>query len=278
MVLTDSPRASRTRREPGGRPRQGVRAAWVGAVIALLAAGVAAIAWSATGAGAPGPPPASVGLAENRALPASVLDAPLVDGNGRSASLASFAGRVVVLVPFLTSCQEVCPLTTGALLKVQRSLDTAGLGPRVAVVEVTVDPGRDVPGRLAAYSRLTGVRWPLLTGAPATLAALWHALGIYAEQVPEGSPPGVDWQTGKPYAYDVDHSDGFIVLDARAHERFVTAAAPDVRGVHLPRALAAMLDAQGRLNRAHPGGGAWTVPQALQAVGWLIGRPVAPVG
>jgi hypothetical protein len=52
------------------------------------------------------------------------------------------------------------------------------------------------------------------------VAKLWGFFGVYYQRVPEASPPGVDWETNRPYTYDVNHSDGFIVLDARLHERF----------------------------------------------------------
>ena len=60
-------------------------------------------------------------------------------------SLASFRGKYVMLAPFLTLCQEECPLTTGVFQELQASVDKAGLGDMVAFVEVTVDPGRDTP-------------------------------------------------------------------------------------------------------------------------------------
>jgi cytochrome oxidase Cu insertion factor (SCO1/SenC/PrrC family) len=225
-------------------------------------------------AGPPAPPPASVGNVVDLPVSPSVLDAPLVDEHGRPAPLSSFRGRIVVLAPFLTSCQEACPITTGALLRVWRDLSAAGLGHQVVIVEASVDPTRDVPSRLAAYAALTGARWPLLTGPPSTVAAMWKAFGIYVQKVPEGSPPGIDWQTGKPYTYDVDHSDGFILLGRHQRERFITVAPADLRGARLAPALEKMLDSQGRHNLSAPPAGSWTVAQALEAIGWLAGRPV----
>ena len=148
-----------------------------------------------------------------RAVPPSILDATFIDQEGRPVTLHQFAGKAVFLVPFLTSCQEECPVTTGALLSLQRELAVQHLTSKAAIVEVTVDPGRDTPQRMAVYARLTGVSWPLLTASPATLAALWRFFGIYYQVIPEGSPAGIDWQTGQPYTYDVNHSDGFALLD-----------------------------------------------------------------
>lgn len=158
------------------------------------------------------------------------------------------------------------PRTTGALLALERELTAHHLTSKTAIVEVTVDPGRDTSQRMAAYAKLTGVTWPLLTASPSTLAVLWHFFGIYYQVVPEGSPTGIDWQTGKSYTYDVDHSDGFILIDPTLHERFV--AAGMVSGATVPSSLRRLLDAQGVYDLKHPGGGSWTVDQALNAIHW----------
>jgi protein SCO1/2 len=244
----------------------------------VLAAGVFGLAAALGGSGRPGPPPASVGIAEDRALPASVLDVSLVDQHGFSTSLSAFRGKIVVFTPFLSSCQETCPITTGAFLQMRRDLGAAGLGGQVVLAEVSVDPSRDTPSRLAAYAHLTGTDFPLLTGKTADLDALWHYFGIYAQKVPEGNPPGIDWQSGAPYSYDVNHSDGFIVLDRRLHSRFVTGAAPKLGSHRLGGALSRMLSAQGRQDLNSPPANAWTIPEGLQAIGWVAGRAVPSEG
>jgi cytochrome oxidase Cu insertion factor (SCO1/SenC/PrrC family) len=158
-------------------------------------------------------------------------------------------------------------------LAIERELSADHLGSKVAIVEVTVDPHRDSPERMAAYAKLTGTSWPLLTAVPATIAALWHYLGIYYQIVSEGSPPGIDWQTGSPYTYDVDHSDGFALFDSQLRERFI--AAGMVRGAPMTPALHRLLDSQGEGDLEHPGGGSWTIDQALGAIGWVLGQSVA---
>jgi cytochrome oxidase Cu insertion factor (SCO1/SenC/PrrC family) len=242
-----------------------------GIVLVLVCAGVAA-GFASSGAGSVTAPPASIGDRLDRPLPSALARATFTDQRSRPVRLSDFAGRVVFLLPFLTSCQEECPVTTGALLAIERALVSDGLQKKVALVEVTVDPARDMPERLAAYAKLTGATWTLLTSTPATITALWRFYGIYYQDVPEASPPGIDWQTGKPYTYDVVHSDGFILLDSHLHERFV--AAGMVRNAKLTPTLRRLLDAQGLRNLEHPGGGSWTVNQALQSIGWLLGRPV----
>jgi cytochrome oxidase Cu insertion factor (SCO1/SenC/PrrC family) len=128
---------------------------------------------------------------------------------------------------------------------------------------------------MAAFARLTGSTWPLLTGSSAVIAAFWHYFGTYYETVPEGSPPGINGQTHLPYTYDVDHSDGFVLIDPQLHERFVAGGMTDIS--RIPADLQKLLDGQGQADLRNPGGGTWTVSDALNAIGWVLGRPVAPL-
>lgn len=125
-----------------------------------------------------------------------------------------------------------------------------------------------------AYARLTGSNWPLLTASSSTIHALWQWFGIYYQRVPEGSPPGIDWATHRPNTYDVDHSDGFIVIDDRLRERYV--AGGMARVASLPPALRTLLDGQGEANLRHPGFGSWSVPQALGAIAWTLASTPPP--
>ena len=202
----------------------------------------------------------------------TVATLPLQNQDGQDVTLEQFKGRVVLLAPFLTSCQEECPITTAALLNVQRTLAKDGLSNKVTILEATVDPGRDTPSRMKAYAQLTGSTWPLLTGSPATLASLWRSFGIYYQRVAEGSPPGLDWQTNQPYTYDVDHSDGFILLNTDLQQRFVTGGMTRIG--QIPTNLQKLLDSQGRTNLAKPGAGTWSVSDALNAIGWVMGRSI----
>ena len=206
-------------------------------------------------------------------VPSRIANLALENQQGQRVNLGQFRGRTVLLVPFLTSCQEECPITTGALLVAQRSLSAQGLAQKVVIVEVTVDPGRDTPSRMTAFARLTGSTWPLLTGSSATIASLWHQFGIYYQKVPEGSPPGINWENNRPYTYDVDHSDGFVLLDSRLHERFIAGGMASIGKI--PANLDRLLDSQGKADLQNPGGGTWTVTDALNGIGWLLGQPIA---
>ncbi len=189
-------------------------------------------------------------------------------------SLASFRGKYVMLAPFLTLCQEEWPLTTGVFQELQASVDKAGAGKKVAFVEVTVDHGRDTPARLSAYEHRFGIDWTLLTGTAANVKAFWEPLGVWYQEVPEGKPAQIDWWTGKPLTYDVDHDDGFILISPTGRERFITLDIPDLHG-KLAAGLRSLLDSQGLqyLDHGSPGND-YTIPQALGALSWLVGRSI----
>jgi len=235
----------------------------------LLPAALAAtfaLTLAACGGGAPGAPPASQGFVLDRPSPQHIA---LVNQDEQAVSLAALRGKVVVMAPFLSLCQDECPLITAAFLSLQRDVKAAGLADKVAFVEVTVDPGRDTPPRLAAYRAEFGADWQLWTGSPANLAAFWKHFGVSYQIVPEEQPPHKDWYTGQPLTYDVDHTDGYILLDSTGHERFVDASAPDVP--NLSKKLTALLDDGGVNDLHHPQPTSWTVNDAVQAISWVLG-------
>ena len=223
----------------------------------------------------PGPPSASQGIIQNRLVPAI----PLVNQNGTPTTLASFRGKTIMLAPMLSLCQEVCPLTTENLLLMQRAIDKTGLTKQVAIVEYSVDPGRDSPSRLDAYAKLTGASWTLLTGDQANVTAMNAFFYVSAQKVAEGSAPQTDWWTHQALTYDINHSDGFFIIDSSGHEKFATSATPDVSSHSLPTALKQMLDDQGmqNLNDPRANGQTWTVGQALSALGWVVHHNIPAV-
>jgi protein SCO1 len=227
---------------------------------------------AACGSSAPAAPPPGQGLVLNRPTP---QDAALVDQQGRPVSLAAMRGRVVVLAPFLSLCQDECPLITGAFISLQRDLRAAGVAERVVFVEATVDPDRDTVARLAAYQKEFGADWDLWTGTAAQIAAFWKPFGVEYQKVAEEQPPKDDWWTGQPLTYDVEHTDGYILIDPQGRERFVDATAPDMAG-RLNKKLAGLLDEGGLHDLDHPQPPNWTTADALASIGWLLGTNVPP--
>jgi protein SCO1 len=205
----------------------------------------------------------------SRSVPDDVEHIPLKDQNGRPTDLGAFKGHTVVLADFMTSCQEVCPITTGVLLDVQHTLAQENLLGKAEIVELTVDPWRDHSERLLAYAKMIGVHWTLLTGTAGNLQKLWSWFGANYWRVPEGSPPNVDWQTGKPYSFDIDHTDDVFFLGPSGNEQALITGMPFVGG-KLSNSLSDLLDVQGRQNLANPGVGAWTASDVLNEVHDLV--------
>ncbi len=250
------------------------RVATVGVVaMAVLLVAVSVLAARRTGAAGSTsavPAPLAIGTALQR--PRTVPNMRLIDEQGRPFSVSRWRGKWVILAPDDTACNEVCPITTGALMALSSQLRADGLSGQAVVVEVTVDPWNDSPARLRAYRRLTGLDFELLTGTQSEIRHFWKYFGVYYKRVPEGSPPAIDWYTHKPATFNVEHSDNLIFLDPAGQERIVNEGMADVGG-RLEPALRKLLSNVGRHNLAHPSL-PWTPTQALDDLYWLMGRDV----
>lgn len=115
----------------------------------------------------------------------------LIDQRGQSFNLQSFAGRVLVVTFIYTRCPlpDFCPLMIAHLESVRQRADQAGLGGRLALLGVTLDPDYDTPAVLQAFgeSRLKGGRrfdqWTLATGTPAQIDSLASLFGVRHQNV-----------------------------------------------------------------------------------------------
>jgi len=240
------------------------RPALLAGLAVVAVAVIAVVLWRTV---ASSPPPIT-----GTQLDQPVPDVALVNQHGDSVRLSDLRGKVVVIYPFLTACHELCPMTTGAFIRMSEAVKAAGLAGRVAFLEVTVDPGRDTPGRLAAYADLVSADWTMLTGTPDALDRFWSFFGVTHERTSIGSPAPTDWYTGTPETYDVSHTPALIFLDPQGHERIVLVGTADLGG-QLQPSLRAMLNDTGLANLAHPDA-PWTVRQALDNVGALLGRSI----
>ena len=208
------------------------------------------------------------------AVPAATAALPLVDQAGRAVTLASLRGTTVVLVDFLSLCQEVCPLTSANVRAVSDALDAAHLSGEVRILEATVDPARDTPPRLAAYQKLYGAKpnWSLVTGTSSVVSALWKSFGVGYEKKPTtATPPPKDWLTGAPLTYDVDHQDVVIVIGPDGHERWLVDGTPRVSGPSsVPSTLQTFLNEDGRTNETAPTDPTWTAADVVSAVQYVV--------
>jgi protein SCO1/2 len=136
--------------------------------------------------------------------PAAVGDFTLQSGQG-PVSLASFAGKYVVLYFGYTSCPDVCPTTLAAL---RESLSR--LGDRAAefqVIFISVDPQRDSPEYASVYAARFGPTFIGLSGSQAEVDAVARQFGIFYQL----NPPD---DSG---FYTVDHTATTLVLDRQGN-------------------------------------------------------------
>ncbi len=167
-------------------------------------------------------------------------------------------------------------MTTAALMQLTAEIRQQGLGSRVVVAEATVDPWRDSPARLRAYRRLTRADVELLTGTRSAIHRLWRFLGVFYKRVPQGNPPDMDWLTHRPERFDVQHTDGFFILDPAGQERLADEGMPQVSGWLLV-GLSGLLNEQGRQNLAHPQL-PWNASELLDDLDNLMGRGITASG
>lgn len=249
-------------------------------VCAVAAAVAVGLGLAGCGSGDPSIPPPSprIGQPVNAPLPAAITNAVLVSSSGQRFTIGSLRGKVVVVSDVMTLCQESCPLDTADVVALARDAERNGLGKKIVFLSLTIDPQRDTIPQLAAYRHQFApapADWITATGAPDAIHALWKAFGVYIQRVPDHPPLPHSWRTGKPLTYDLTHSDEVFFLDQRGRERFVLDGVPHLApGTKLPPTLNRYLDAKGHHNVTSPSKMAWTVPQALDVLSWLVGQRI----
>lgn len=112
----------------------------------------------------------------------SIPDVSLLTQHGNTVNLRSdVVGDKIVVIDFVyTTCTTVCPVLSAILGQVQGQLADR-LGKDVILVSLTVDPLRDTPERLKAYSEKhrAGGGWYWLTGNKQTVDDVLQQLGVY---------------------------------------------------------------------------------------------------
>jgi protein SCO1/2 len=138
----------------------------------------------------------------------------LTDAAGRPFGSAQLRGRAYVANFMFTSCQTVCPTLSRHLARVQSA--TAGLGDRLHLVSISVDPVVDTPARLTEYSHRYSAdprRWHFVTGEARELQRI-AADGFL---VALGATPTTG--EGRPQRFDILHSANLMLVDGDGRMR-----------------------------------------------------------
>jgi protein SCO1/2 len=236
---------------------------------------------------APTPPPVSGtpammgGTILNTPIPHSIENLTFTDANGKKISLNTFKGKTVVLTDFFTSCDMICPMTTANMRNIGDTIAASKFSSKFAVLELTVDPGRDTVSRIKAYQALYGEAsptWTVATGNETNIKNFWNYFGVYTKNIPIEDKAATDWQTGKPEAYDVQHDDVVMLIDPKGHFRWLDLGVPAVANAKsVPLILKKFLSKQGQANLDHPNQNQdWDVSAVYGAIQQIFGFQIGP--
>ena len=145
-------------------------------------------------------------------------------GDGSSFNLSDLRDKVVLLFFGYTNCPDICPMTLGDMKRVQTQLGDKA--ENVAFVLVSLDPDRDTPERLAAY---TGAFSPDFIGVQVADDQLEGeegvkaSFGVFSEKriLNEANPDD----------YAVDHTGWTYVIDREGNLREVLATNAPIDGI-----------------------------------------------
>jgi copper(I)-binding protein/cytochrome oxidase Cu insertion factor (SCO1/SenC/PrrC family) len=94
--------------------------------------------------------------------------------------------RVVVINFIYTHCPDTCPLETAQLVRVQKIMGDR-LGKDVFFYSISIDPENDTPAVLKEYKERFKAPWTFLTGKKSDIIQLRKKLGLYVEEIQDGS-------------------------------------------------------------------------------------------
>ncbi|TBU71017.1 SCO family protein [Pseudomonas daroniae] len=120
----------------------------------------------------------------------------LQDQHGRAVNEQTFSGQWLLVFFGFTRCADICPAT---LMHMAKVLD--GLGEQARQVQplfISLDPERDTPDVLAAYTSFFDERILGLTGSVEQIRQVADAYSVYFQKVPMGDTYMLD-HTGSIY-------------------------------------------------------------------------------
>jgi protein SCO1/2 len=147
-------------------------------------------------------------------LPLTAIGGPftLVGADGAPFPSTKLAGKPFAIFFGFTHCPDVCPTTLARLVKLRRQ---SGLGEEAFnILFVTVDPERDGPAEVGAYSKLFDTPIIGLTGSPAQIDQVKKQFAVFSAKAPQA---GGD--------YSVDHTANVFLMDRGG--KFVATIAPE---------------------------------------------------
>ena len=170
---------------------------WVMAVVAALLGGLLYLGLEKSGAEKPASTVAALPFGGPFELTRS---------DGKLLTDKMLAGRPYAIFFGFTRCPDVCPTTLSRLALLRKKLGADG--DKFDIVFVSVDPDRDKPADIGAYTEIFGTPIVAATGTDAQLAQIRKGFGVYVKKVPlDPNKPDGD--------YTIDHTAGIFLMDAK---------------------------------------------------------------
>lgn len=148
----------------------------------------------------------------------------LLDPDGRERTLTDFRGKLVLLFFGFTLCPDVCPTALTRAVQIRKLLGRDA--ERLQVLFVTLDPERDTPPVLRAYTQAFDPSFLGLTASPERIAQTAKAFRVIYAKVPTGSTYTID-HSALSYVYDTS---GELRLALR-HEQSAPDCVHDLRQI-----------------------------------------------
>jgi protein SCO1/2 len=146
----------------------------------------------------------------------------LTDADGRERTLADYQGKAVLMYFGFVQCPDVCPTALIRAAKVKQLLGADG--DKLQVIFITVDPERDTPEVIKAYTAAFDPSFIGLYGDAKRTRETADEFKVYYKQVPTGSSYTMD-HSALSYAFDPQ---GRLRLALR-HEQTAEDYAHDLR-------------------------------------------------
>jgi protein SCO1/2 len=147
-------------------------------------------------------------------LPLTAIGGPftLVGADGKPFPSTKLASKPFAIFFGFTNCPDVCPTTLARLVKLRRQ---SGLGEAAFnILFVTVDPERDGPAQVGAYSKLFDTPVIGLTGSPAQIEQVKKQFAVFSAKAPQNGG-----------GYSVDHTSNVFLMDRAG--KFIATIAPE---------------------------------------------------
>jgi protein SCO1 len=133
----------------------------------------------------------------------------LTDANGKPRKLSDFAGQVVVVFFGFVQCPDVCPTTLAEIAEARKLLGKNGS--KLQGVFITLDPERDTPEVMRAYTKGFDDSLVALIPTLAQLPALAKDFKVFYKKVPGKTDT----------SYTLDHTANGYVFDPQGRIRLV---------------------------------------------------------